>query len=89
MSLAIEIPDQVLLALRIPASRQAEELKKELALHLYQEGLLPLGPARRLAGMTSLDFHFLLGQRHIPRHYSEEDLKQDVDVASIFGSDAK
>jgi predicted HTH domain antitoxin len=88
MPLVIEIPDQVLLALRCPVGKQAEELKKELALHLYKEGLLPFGPARRLAGMSKLDFHVLLGQRRIPRHYSEEDLKADAAVASQLQKEA-
>ena len=82
MPVVIEIPDQVLLALRFPLGKQAEELKKELAIHLYKEGLLPLGPARRLAGMSKLDFHFLLGQRRIPRHYSEEDLRADAEIVT-------
>lgn len=88
MPLVIEIPDQVLLALRCPLGRPAAELKKELALHLYKEGLLPFGPARRLAGMSKLDFHFLLGQRYVPRHYSEEDLKADAEIAAELQKEA-
>lgn len=82
MPLVIEIPDEIILALRLSLERQAEELKKELAIHLYQEGLLPFGPASRLAGMPRLDFHYLLGKRHIPRHYSREDLQEDAETAA-------
>lgn len=85
MPLVIEIPDDIMLALRLPLGRQSEELKKEIAIHLYKEGILPFGPARRLANTNRLEFHFLLGTRHISRHYSEEDLREDVETASRFG----
>ncbi len=52
-------------------------MKKELALHLYKEGILSLGPARRLANMDKVAFHLLPGQRRIERHYDEEDYEKD------------
>jgi len=78
-SITIEIPDDVLLSAKLPRERIKEELKKELALHLYREGILSFGAARKLAGMEKLDFHFLLGQRKIPRHYGLEDYKKDLE----------
>lgn len=78
-SITIEIPDDVLLAAKLPRERIKEELKKELALHLYREGILSFGAVRKLAGMEKLDFHFLLGQRKISRHYDLEDYKKDLE----------
>jgi len=78
-SITIEIPDDVLLSAKLPRERIKEELKKELALHLYREGILSFGAARKLAGMEKLDFHFLLGQRKISRHYDLEDYKKDLE----------
>ena len=78
-AITIEIPEDVLLSAKIPRKRIKEELKKELALHLYREGILSFGAARRLAGMEKLDFHFLLGQRKILRHYDLEDYKKDLE----------
>ena len=51
-TLAIEIPEEILFELKIPRQRWGIELRKELALQLYRENLLPFGHARRLAGMT-------------------------------------
>ena len=34
--------------------------------------------ARRLAGMSRVEFHYLLGERQIPRHYDIEDYEQDM-----------
>lgn len=78
-TLAIEIPEEILCELRIPKQRWRVELRKELALQLYRENLLSLGNARRLAGMTKIDFHNLLGERHIPRHYDIEDYETDLE----------
>jgi predicted HTH domain antitoxin len=79
--LKLEIPDEVLSALKIPLKERDAELRKELALSLYQRGALSIGKARALAGMNLWSFEELLGQRRIQRHYTEEDLKEDIKYA--------
>jgi len=59
-NLLIEIPEEVIAHLRLPPRSLKQELKKELAVHLYAEGLLPEASACRLAGMTRLAFTQLL-----------------------------
>lgn len=77
-NLLIEIPEDVVAHLRLPPRNLKQELKKELAIHLYAEGLLPQASACRLAGMTRLAFARLLGERQIPVRYTSEDLDQDL-----------
>ena len=79
--LLLEIPDDVTDALRLPPSERDRELRTELALALYQRGILSGGKARKLAGMTRWEFEHLLGQRRIVRHYREDDLREDLDYA--------
>jgi len=55
-----------------------DELKRELALTLFQQGKLSFGKARELAGMTAWDFQLLLGSRKIPVHYDIQDYEDDV-----------
>lgn len=55
-NLLIEIPEDVISHLRLPPRNLKQELKKELAVHLYAEGLLPQASACRLAGLSVL-FH--------------------------------
>ena len=50
-SINIKVPEDVVLATKIPHIRFKENIKEKLAVHLYKEGILPLGAARRLAGM--------------------------------------
>ena len=79
--LVLEIPKEVEVALRFPPGEMEGELRKELALALYGRQALSLGKARALAQMTRWAFEELLGQRNIPRHYSEEDLQEDIHYA--------
>ncbi|GAB4505730.1 MAG: hypothetical protein Fur0043_27280 [Anaerolineales bacterium] len=82
MTILIEIPDNVARAIRIPRKEQQRQLKTELALSLYTQGILSFGKASELADMTKLEFSLLLGKRNIPRQYDETDLKDDIAYAS-------
>ena len=82
MTISIEIPDSVARAMRLPPADQRHQLKVELALSLYAQGILSFGKARELAGTTKLEFGLLLGKRNIPRHYEQEDLAGDLAYGS-------
>jgi hypothetical protein len=52
VKLVLEIPEGVQTALRFPPSEMERELRRELALALYQQRALPFGKARELGQMT-------------------------------------
>ena len=76
--LILEIPEDVLRSLKLPPPERETDLRKELALVLYHREILSMGKARTLARMTRWEFKELLGRRHIPHHYTEEDLEEDL-----------
>jgi len=78
MSLQLELNDEIRDALRIPPEEQASRLRRELALRLYEKGLLSLGKARQVAGMEKWDFLSLLAQEGICRQYDEDELDRDL-----------
>jgi predicted HTH domain antitoxin len=82
MSLLIEIPDSVVRAMRLPPKEQRRQIKTELALSLYAQGILSFGKACELAGMSKSAFGQLLGEREIPRQYDEADLQDDLNYAN-------
>ena len=84
MALTVTIPDEILATLKLPPRNAAEEIKKELAVHLFAEGLLPEASACRLAGLSRLAFERVLGERKIPARYSAADL--DADVQALTGA---
>lgn len=79
--LLLEIPKDIVDALRLPPGEVEGELRKELALALYQRGALSSGKACALVGMTRWEFEDLLGKRHIQRHYTKKDLEEDLHYA--------
>lgn len=81
MDVRLEIPDSVAQAIRLPESDLRGGLLVELALALYSRGILGLGKARELAELPALEFGRLLGERGIPRQYSEGDLADDLRYA--------
>ena len=77
----LTIPSEVLAVAKIPRQRLELELKKELALQLYREGLISHFGACRLAGLEKSEFQYLLGQRGIAQQYDLEDYEQDMKEA--------
>jgi predicted HTH domain antitoxin len=76
--LTLEVPSDVVDALRFPPGEAEGEIRRELALALYRRGVLALGKARVLAQMDRWQFEQLLGERRVPRHYTESDLAEDI-----------
>lgn len=79
--IAIEIPREVLHATRMTP----QELKRELAIHLFQQGKLSFGKTREMADMTAWAFQQLLGARGIPVHYDVEDYEEDLATLKELG----
>mgnify|MGYP006302156125 CR=1 FL=1 len=81
MNIALSIPDPIVQAIRLPEEQIAPVLTKELAVSLYQRRYLSFGKARELAGLGKYEFGNLLGERGIPRHYTDEELAEDIAYA--------
>jgi len=79
--ISIEIPGEVLHSTRMTP----EDLKRELAIHLFQQGKLSFGKAREMAGMTVWAFQQLLGSREISVHYGREDYEEDLATLKELG----
>jgi len=80
-TIAIEIPLEIIHATRMTP----EELRRELAIYLFQQGKLSFGKAREMAGMTAWAFQQLLGSRGIPIHYDLEDYETDRSTLKEIG----
>jgi predicted HTH domain antitoxin len=81
MKITLQIPDSIARSLRIPEAEAEERLRQELAAALYANGLLSFGKASELAGLSRFAFSSILGQRHIARHYAEDEMNEDTRYA--------
>jgi predicted HTH domain antitoxin len=79
--LTLEIPEDIILSIKLPRDKIHAELLKELSITLYERKILSFGKARELAHMTKWEFHEELGKRKIPRHYTQKDLEKDIEFA--------
>jgi predicted HTH domain antitoxin len=76
--IVLEIPADLTEAIQLPHDEQPARLQRELAVRLYQKGLLSFGKARKLAGMSKWAFHQLLGDEGVVRRYDLEELEADL-----------
>ena len=77
-ALILEIPGDVADALRLPDLEKAQRLRLELSVSLYSQGILGLGKAAQLAGLSRWEMNRLLGERKVPMHYGPEELEEDL-----------
>ncbi len=78
MHVTMDIPEDLVLAIRLPEEEIEERLMVELAIRLYRKKLLNFGKARKLANMTYWDFYELLGQEGVLRNYDVQELEEDL-----------
>ena len=62
-----------------------DDLRRELALHLFEEEKLSFGKARELAEMSVWNFQQLLGSRGISVHYDVEAYENDRETLKRLG----
>ncbi|ADC66498.1 protein of unknown function UPF0175 [Ferroglobus placidus DSM 10642] len=77
----IIIPDDVLASMKLPEKDKERFLKVELAIALYQRGILSMGKARKLAEMSKWEFIEELARRKVERHYTIKELEEDIAFA--------
>lgn len=75
------IPDTLLQAAHV----SADELKREIAILLFQQEKLTLAQASRLADMPQMQFQHVLAGRGIALHYDIDDFQQDLETLRAMG----
>ncbi len=80
--IVLTIPSSLAQEMKLPPDTIREELMSELAISLYQRGIISSAQACRLAGLDRYQFEDFLWKRQIPVHYSEEDLDKDIRYAT-------
>ena len=83
--ISIEIDEDLLQALKLPAAETPMRLRRELALRLYEKSLLSFSKARELAEMPRWAFHELLGSEGICRRYDVQELEEDLKTVRELG----
>jgi predicted HTH domain antitoxin len=81
--MTIEIPQE-----RLDAALRSENpinLIREIVLALYSQEVISGGKARKLLGLSVLEFHKLLREHQIPWSYDADELRKDVETLKRLG----
>ncbi|MDR1279962.1 MAG: UPF0175 family protein [Opitutaceae bacterium] len=82
-TLAIQVPEPVLLQSGQSRDELAREAQMELAFHYFRSGKLTSGQAAEMAGMGRVDFILAAGTRNIPvADLDDEDWKRELAALS-------
>ncbi len=84
MEITLEIPEGIVQALRLPRKGTKDELMRLLAVALYERGILGIGKARELAGLSKLEFFAMLKKEGVALNYSEEEAEADLATLVAF-----
>ena len=75
--ISLEIPNEVLSAVRIPRAQLESELRRRLAAALFAEGVLGGFTACKLAGLGKAEFQYWLGEHGIEQPLDVPDYESD------------
>jgi len=79
--MSLVIPDEIVQATHMSES----ELKREIAILLFQKEKLTLGQSSKLAGMSQIEFQHLLASRQISVHYDVAEFEEDLKTLMELG----
>jgi predicted HTH domain antitoxin len=76
----LELPENIMQGCKEAGFDIQNDIKKCLAVRLYQKSLVSIGKAAELAGMDRVDFEYYLSNNRIPiSNLSLEDIMADVE----------
>jgi predicted HTH domain antitoxin len=81
MAFSLDIPNEVVLAIKLPKKQMEKQLIQEIAFTLYDRELTSMGIARRFAALSKWAFIEGLAERGITRHYYASELEEDINYA--------
>lgn len=80
----LSIPDAVEAAMKLPEKEKQRELLKLLAAKMYEKGILGIGKASELCGLSRQDFMVLLREENIALNYDDDELQRDLKNLEFF-----
>ena len=78
LHIELDMPSPVAAELGLNSANAAGEVRRMLALFLYEHGRISLGKACELGGFNRWDFAEMNRELMIPMHYGTQDLADDL-----------
>jgi predicted HTH domain antitoxin len=78
LHIELDMPLPIASALGLSAANAGQEVRRLLALFLYEHGRISLGKACELGGFSQWEFAEMNRELNIPAHYTARDLQADL-----------
>ncbi len=78
--ISIDVPKDLIHILKVRERELPKVLREIIAVNLYKEGLISLGKASEIAGVSRWEMFDILATKKIPLQYYPEDLKEDIET---------
>jgi len=66
--------------LRVDTDEVPDVVRVYLAVELYREGLVSLGKAAEIAGISKWEMMEVLASKGVPLNYTRKDLEEDIEI---------
>lgn len=77
-TVSVDLPRDLINIFKIREKDFPNVVRETLSAELYREGLVSIGKAAEIAGVSIWEMQEILAKRKIPIHYYPEDLKNDI-----------
>jgi len=78
--ISIDVPKDLIHVLKVRERELPKVLREIIAVNLYKEGLISLGKASEIAGVSRWEMFDILAAKKIPLQYYPEDLEEDIEM---------
>ncbi|WP_297063765.1 UPF0175 family protein [Thermococcus sp.] len=76
----VTVPSDLVRILKVDRDEVPRVVRLYLAVELYREGLISLGKAAEIAGLSKWEMMEVLASKGVPLNYNRRDLEEDIET---------
>ncbi|WP_297072989.1 UPF0175 family protein [Thermococcus sp.] len=76
----VTVPSDLVRILKVDRDEVPRVVRLYLAVELYREGLISLGKAAEIAGLSKWEMMEVLASKGVPLNYNRRDLEEDIEI---------
>ncbi len=77
-TISVDFPKDLINIFKVREKDLSSHVRKSLAVELYRDGLISIGKAAEIAGISTWEMLEAIASKKIPIQYYPEDLKEDI-----------
>ena len=79
-TISIDVPKEIIHILKVRKRELPRVLREIIAVNLYKDGLISIGKASEIVGVSKWVMFDILAAKKIPIQYYPEDLEEDIET---------